>query len=62
MSTIDVSIPGEALELSPYSPTRSTIAETPLGAEDLRRIEAYWRACNYLSLGMIYLRDNPLLT
>ena len=24
-------------------------------------IDAYWRACNYLSVGMIYLRDNPLL-
>jgi len=25
-------------------------------------MDAYWRACNYLSVGMIYLRDNPLLT
>lgn len=33
----------------------------PLTAEDLRKIDAYWRACNYLALGMIYLRDNPLL-
>ncbi len=33
----------------------------PLSAEELRKINAYWRACNYLSLGMIYLRDNPLL-
>lgn len=33
----------------------------PLTAEDLRKIHAYWRACNYLALGMIYLRDNPLL-
>ena len=24
-------------------------------------MNAYWRACNYLSVGMIYLRDNPLL-
>jgi xylulose-5-phosphate/fructose-6-phosphate phosphoketolase len=30
-------------------------------AEDLRKIAAYWRACNYLATGMIYLRDNPLL-
>jgi xylulose-5-phosphate/fructose-6-phosphate phosphoketolase len=28
---------------------------------DLRRLDAYWRAANYLSVGQIYLRDNPLL-
>lgn len=33
----------------------------PLSAEELRKIDAYWRACNYLAAGMIYLRDNPLL-
>jgi xylulose-5-phosphate/fructose-6-phosphate phosphoketolase len=33
----------------------------PLSAEELRLIDAWWRACNYLSVGMIYLRDNPLL-
>jgi xylulose-5-phosphate/fructose-6-phosphate phosphoketolase len=33
----------------------------PLGPEELRKINAYWRACNYLSAGMIYLRANPLL-
>ena len=32
-----------------------------LGAEELRKINAYWRACNYLSAGMLYLRANPLL-
>jgi xylulose-5-phosphate/fructose-6-phosphate phosphoketolase len=32
-----------------------------LGAEDLRLIDAYWRAANYLSVGQIYLYDNPLL-
>ncbi|HEY9888559.1 MAG TPA: phosphoketolase family protein, partial [Candidatus Obscuribacterales bacterium] len=34
----------------------------PLSDEDLRKIDAYWRACHYLAVGMIYLRDNPLLT
>jgi xylulose-5-phosphate/fructose-6-phosphate phosphoketolase len=29
--------------------------------EETRRIDAYWRAANYLSVGQIYLRDNPLL-
>ena len=38
-----------------------TPATTPLAPDELRRIDAWWRACNYLSVGMIYLRDNPLL-
>jgi xylulose-5-phosphate/fructose-6-phosphate phosphoketolase len=32
-----------------------------LSGEELRKIDAYWRACNYLCAGMIYLRANPLL-
>jgi len=32
-----------------------------LDPADLERIDAYWRACNYLAVGMIYLQDNPLL-
>ncbi|MGA7885517.1 MAG: phosphoketolase family protein [Acidobacteriaceae bacterium] len=35
--------------------------ETVLSVEELRQLDAYWRACNYLCAGMIYLRDNPLL-
>ena len=31
------------------------------GEELLHRMDAYWRAANYLSVGQIYLRDNPLL-
>jgi xylulose-5-phosphate/fructose-6-phosphate phosphoketolase len=33
----------------------------PLDQESLRKMHAYWRACNYLAAGMIYLQDNPLL-
>jgi xylulose-5-phosphate/fructose-6-phosphate phosphoketolase len=33
----------------------------PLATADLERIDAYWRAANYLSVGQIYLLDNPLL-
>src|ERR1700689_2665877 len=33
-----------------------------LNADELRKIAAYWRAANYLSVGQIYLFDNPLLT
>ena len=32
-----------------------------LGDEELRRLDAYWRAANFLSVGQIYLLDNPLL-
>ena len=32
-----------------------------LSAEELRLIDSYWSACNYLAAGMIYLRANPLL-
>ncbi len=32
-----------------------------LDDEELQRIDAYWRAANYLSVGQIYLLDNPLL-
>jgi len=47
--------------ISAHGPARATVAGKPLTAEDLRKVHAYWRACNYLMLGMIYLRDNPLL-
>jgi xylulose-5-phosphate/fructose-6-phosphate phosphoketolase len=33
----------------------------PLDEQELARMHAYWRACNYLAAGMIYLWDNPLL-
>ena len=35
--------------------------EETLSADELRKIDAYWRAANYLSVGQIYLFDNPLL-
>jgi len=34
---------------------------SPLDPDQLARIDAYWRAANYLSVGQIYLLDNPLL-
>src|SRR2546421_2274451 len=39
----------------------TTAATGPLTAEELRLLDAYWRAANYLSVGQIYLLDNPLL-
>ena len=35
--------------------------DQPLSAEIVRKMDAYWRAANYLSVGQIYLFDNPLL-
>ncbi|EUA70169.1 XFP N-terminal domain protein [Mycobacteroides abscessus subsp. bolletii 1513] len=35
--------------------------QRPLSTEEVRQIDAYWRAANYLSVGQIYLLDNPLL-
>jgi xylulose-5-phosphate/fructose-6-phosphate phosphoketolase len=39
----------------------ATATQGPLSADMLDRMNAYWRAANYLSVGQIYLKDNPLL-
>ncbi len=44
------------------STANPAIQLNPLSDEELRKINAYWRAANYLSVGQIYLYDNPLLT
>ena len=36
-------------------------SDGPLSPELLNKMDAYWRAANYLSVGQIYLKDNPLL-
>jgi len=41
-------------------PIEST-SQGPLTSEELRKLDAYWRAANYLSVGQIYLYANPLL-
>lgn len=48
----------ETVALAPPIPRAAT---TPLPPEVVQRLDAYWRAANYLSVGQIYLRDNPLL-
>ena len=40
---------------------QSMKAESVLSATELALVDAYWRACNYLAVAMIYLQDNPLL-
>jgi xylulose-5-phosphate/fructose-6-phosphate phosphoketolase len=42
-------------------PTSPTIAPGPLSPELMHGMDAYWRAANYLSVGQLYLYDNPLL-
>jgi len=50
------------MEPAPQRPEASPARTVALSSEELRRIDAYWRAANYLSVGQIYLYDNPLLT
>jgi xylulose-5-phosphate/fructose-6-phosphate phosphoketolase len=40
---------------------QTTPTQDTLDADELRKIDAYWRAANYLSVGQIYLCDNPLM-
>ncbi len=47
--------------MSRTPPTKSTIKGRPLAKAELGRIDAWWRAANYLSVGQIYLMANPLL-
>ncbi len=47
--------------MSRTEPTHSTVTGEPLGEAELARIDAWWRAANYLSVGQIYLMGNPLL-
>ena len=42
-------------------PILSDTQSAPLSSDELAKINGYWRACNYLCAGMLYLRDNPLL-
>jgi hypothetical protein len=42
-------------------PVNKTAEQGPLSPEMLDKMNAYWRAANYLSVGQIYLKDNPLL-
>lgn len=47
--------------ISAFGPARATVQGTPLSPEELHNMHAYWQACCYLILGMLYLRSNPLL-
>jgi len=53
--------PAPSPDLSAFGKARATVKGAPLAAEELRALDAFWRACNYLALGMIYLKENALL-
>jgi xylulose-5-phosphate/fructose-6-phosphate phosphoketolase len=46
---------------APAGSTKPSESKQPLSKEELRKMHAYWRAANYLSVGQIYLYENPLL-
>src|SRR3984893_16094694 len=52
---------GESRMASPTRAAAASQTREPLGKEEVQRLNAYWRAANYLSVGQIYLFDNPLL-
>jgi xylulose-5-phosphate/fructose-6-phosphate phosphoketolase len=47
--------------VNPAGPVIAGVPSKVLSADELHRMDAYWRAANYLSVGQIYLYDNPLL-
>ncbi len=49
---------GETIAPQPYVLGQ---VDGPLDADELRRLDAWWRAANYLAVGQIYLTANPLL-
>ena len=60
--TTTIRVESEGIKaLSAYGKARATVQGTPLSAEELRKTDAFWRACTYVILGMLYLQENPLL-
>ncbi|MBA4065522.1 MAG: phosphoketolase [Isosphaera sp.] len=50
-----------AASISAFGAARATVPGRPLSPDEVRRLDAFWRAANYLALGMTYLKANPLL-
>ena len=51
----------EVKSISPYGPARSTVKGAPLSEAEIAKYNDFFKASLYLALGMIYLRQNPLL-
>ncbi|OCK94248.1 D-xylulose 5-phosphate/D-fructose 6-phosphate phosphoketolase [Cenococcum geophilum 1.58] len=49
------------MSISAFGPARATVNENPLSKEELHKMNEYFKATLYLCLGMIYLKENPLL-
>ncbi len=50
-----------ATDGSASPPEQTPVVPGPLAREVLERMQQYWQAANYLTIGQIYLQDNPLL-
>ncbi|MGZ9133105.1 MAG: phosphoketolase family protein, partial [Nitrospira sp.] len=61
MATVIEDISPGNESISEYGTARSTVKGAPLSPKELDNIDAYWRATLYLCLGMLYLKENPLL-
>ena len=59
MASTDSSKPGS---ISPFGLARSTVTGSPLSKEELEITDQYFRASLYLCVGMLYLKENPLLS
>ena len=59
MASTDSSKPGS---ISPFGLARSTVTGSPLSKEELEITDKYFRASLYLCVGMLYLKENPLLS
>ncbi|KAG9917977.1 D-xylulose 5-phosphate/D-fructose 6-phosphate phosphoketolase, partial [Aureobasidium melanogenum] len=51
----------ETESLSPFGTARATVTDQPLSKDEVDKINRYFHASMYLCLGMLYLRENPLL-
>lgn len=60
-STPSKTLTDEQNKWSAYVTTRSTVNEQQLSKDDLDKLTRYFHATLYLCLGMLYLRENPLL-
>ena len=52
---------GDVESIRPFGPARSTVKGTPLSGDEIKSYNDYFKASCYLALGMIYLKQNPLL-
>ncbi|KAK4959139.1 hypothetical protein LTR10_003938 [Elasticomyces elasticus] len=57
----DTTLTAGAAEWSAYGSTRATVNKKPLSSEEIDQLTRYFNATLYLCLGMLYLKQNPLL-